>query len=291
MIFCTDINKNSNKNTNKNILTGKILQIAGFSAFSIYLISPQAIAYPRPNQIVSQQVKPQSYGLGQPKTSSTGGSVRLTGDERGGFESSGKPKTLPILALLVPEDGARTASSRPTVYWYMILNGAQNYKLTFSLNETAAEDSKVVLEQEITVAKGGLFKFQIPHSLETNVPRRWSVKCIWPMGKVVMASGILAVAEPKPEIKMAISSAKTDLDKARVYADNGFWYDALDAYSSWINANPKDAAARSERDNLIGAGFKESFKENKEFDLNTFIDKVNLEPVQEFKHQNIVTKN
>jgi hypothetical protein len=228
-------------------------------------------------QIIAQKIKQTIYGLGLPKTAGTGGSVRLK-EELGGFESSGG-KTLPILALMVPEDGARTASAQPTVYWNMILNEPQDYKLTFFLQEAAAENSKVIFEQEITITKGGLFKFQLPQSLGANIPRRWGVKCKWASGKVVEANGILAFTDPKPEFKVALESAQSSLEKARVYVSYGYWYDALDAYNNWITANPQDAKAIQERSSLISEGFQG----HKGLNTKAFIAQINTAAIQEFK--------
>lgn len=264
---------------NKIFRIGIGFGVIGICAIGINEFMGMAIANPLRYQvqIIAQQFKQAIYGLGLPKTAGTGGSVRLK-DEPGGFESSGT-KTLPILALMVPEDGARTVSSRPTVYWNMILNEPQDYKLTFFLQETAEENSKVVLEQEVTITKGGLFRFQIPQSIDPNTSRRWGVKCKWPTGKVVTGNGILAFTEPKPEMKLALESVKTDLDRARVYASSGYWYDALDAYTNWIKANPNDAIAMQERGTLIDAGFNG----RKGLDTKTFIAQVNSAEIQEFK--------
>lgn len=229
-------------------------------------------------QLVAQKISQALYGLGLPKTAGTGGSVRLKDETGGGFESSGT-RTIPILALMVPEDGARTASLRPTVYWNMVLNETQDYKLSFFLQESAAEDSKVVLEQEITITQGGLFKFQLPQTLGGATPRRWGVRCKWVNGRVVTANGLLAFSEPKPQVKMALSTAKTDLEKARVYADSGYWYDAIDSYTTWINANSQDAQAIQERGNII----REGFKGRNGVDTKSFVAQINSAPVKEFK--------
>ena len=229
-------------------------------------------------QIIAQKITQTLYGLGLPKTAGTGGSVRLK-DDQDLVLRSGTARALPILALMVPEDGARTSSARPTLYWNMILNEPQDYKLTFFLQETAAENSKVVLEQEITITKGGLFKFQLPQSLDANIPRRWGVKCKWASGKVVEANGILAFTEPKPEFKVALESAQSSLEKARVYVSYGYWYDALDAYNNWITANPQDAKAIQERSSLISEGFQG----HKGLNTKAFIAQINTAAIQEFK--------
>ncbi|AFY74924.1 protein of unknown function (DUF928) [Synechococcus sp. PCC 7502] len=256
-----------------------VLSIVSISGIGIGVIISGAIANPWTSQvqIIAQKLNQAMYGLGLPKTAGTGGSVRLK-DDPAGFESSGG-KFLPILALMVPEDGARTASDRPTVYWNMILPESQDYKLTFFLQETAAADSKIILEQEITITKGGLFKFQVPQSLSGNSNHRWGVKCKWLSGQEVTANGILAYTVLPPQIKIALDAAKNNLERARIYASNGYWYDALDAYTSWITANPQDTVAIQERGNVIN----EAFKDRKGLDSKTFIAQVNASPIQEFK--------
>jgi hypothetical protein len=257
------------------------LGVVGICVMGVNEVAGMAIAAPLTShlkfqvQLIAQKVSQALFGLGLPKTAGTGGSVRLKDD---GLESSGG-KFLPILALLVPEDGAKTASDRPTVYWNMILNYPQDYKLTFFLQETAEENSKVVLEQEVTITKGGLFKFQIPQSINPNAPRRWGIKCKWPDGKIVAANGVFAFTEPNSEIKMALSAAKTDLDKARIYASNSYWYDALDAYTNWINANPQDNVAIQERGKVITEGFKD----RKGLNTETFVAQINTAQIKEFK--------
>ena len=230
-----------------------------------------------PAMLFSQPLNKFNYGLGLPRTAGTGGSVRLKDGSGGGFESS-TFRTVPILALMVPEDGAKTASSRPTVYWNMVLNQTQNYKLTFYLHETAEETSKVVLEEEITITKGGLFKYQIPQNLDANVPRRWGVRCRWENGRIVEAGGVVVFREASSELKTSLAQATNLRQKAQLYAQAGYWYDALDAYNVWISANPQDQTALNERAELIRQGFSEP----QGFRIRDLIAQINIAPLQEF---------
>ena len=103
----------------------------------------------------TKQLKKSSYGLGLPKTAGTGGSARVLDDGVGGFESSGTTTTIPILALMVPEDGAKTSSARPTFYWY-VFGGDINYKATFNLYEDSSTGAKSIYQLESNITKGGL---------------------------------------------------------------------------------------------------------------------------------------
>lgn len=41
------------------------------------------------------------------------------------------------------------------------------------------------------------------------------------------------------------------------YNSFGYWYDALDAYNQWLEANPQDSVATSERRDMLAEGFKD----------------------------------
>ncbi|MFN5817520.1 MAG: DUF928 domain-containing protein, partial [Pseudanabaena sp.] len=57
--------------------------------------------------------------------------------------------------------------------------------------------------------------------------------------------------ESNQSVMDEINTASTDLLKARIYARNAYWYDALDAYSKWIDANPRDQQALNERMQML----------------------------------------
>ena len=104
-------------------------------------------------RLLLAQSNRQSYGLGFPKTASTGGGTRLVNPDEGGLRGgrsysrprnpipsppgavideaevppappalpmpARKRRQLPLLTLITPEDGGRTASSQPVLYWYL----------------------------------------------------------------------------------------------------------------------------------------------------------------------------
>lgn len=197
---------------------------------------------------VNAQGKP-SYGLGLPRTAGTGGATR---------------GTLPLVTMLIPEDGGRTVSSRPTFYWYVSpeRDGAvasKPFQVTFFLRENPEISAKSVFKAEGETNKSGLYKFTLPDSappLEVGKVQRWQIRWRSETGSTqVDVNGMIMLAEASSDLRQALSKAATDLDKARVYASKSYWYDALDAYSKWLEANPKDATARQERSSLLMKGF------------------------------------
>ncbi|CAN1212637.1 hypothetical protein TUMEXPCC7403_20695 [Tumidithrix helvetica PCC 7403] len=66
-------------------------------------------------------------------------------------------------------------------------------------------------------------------------------------------SGVVRL-EQNDEVKQAIQQAYSDLEKARIYAGYFYWYDAFDAYTQWLDANPSDLIARRERSAMMNLG-------------------------------------
>jgi len=254
--------------------SGVVLMVStALILISTEILIPVVAQSPVINKVKQQQRRNSGYGLGLPKTASTGGSVRLIDAAVPGLESSSKLATIPQLTLLVPADGARTIASRPTFYWY-IFGKQLNYKATFYLYES--EGSQPLFQIESTIANGGVYKLVLPESapaLEVGKVRRWTVRLQTSDQKILEGSGLIALTNPPADLV----KAKTELEQARIYVSQGYWYDALNSYSNWIAANPKDQAAIAERTDML----KEVLKDSKEFSTSTLIKRVNGTVAQE----------
>jgi Domain of Unknown Function (DUF928) len=220
------------------------------------------------------------YGLGLPKTAGTGGSARVIDSAVPGLESSSQSGTVPQLALIVPEDGASTINARPTFYWY-VFGKELNYKATFYLYES--ESVQPLFQAESTITTGGMYKLTLPESappLEPGKARRWTVKLQNPDQKqsdqVLEASGMIVLTNPAADL---VKSNAPELDKARIYASKGYWYDALNAYSNWITTNPKDQVAIAERTQML----KEVLKNRPEFTFASFAKRINAAAAKEVR--------
>ncbi len=232
------------KNNIKNAIVLSTLCIATVASTTI--IGPFAFA---------------QYGLGLPKSASSGGATRST-------------DSLPHVTILVPGDGARTLASRPTFYWYIapqdiaattstppttIPQVDSSFKVTFFLRDGHGKASKSIFKAEGKAQGAGLYKFTLPENapeLKKGKVQRWQVR--WEgtgiTGAVQVDVNALIRRDDDPLIVKEIASAKNDLEKARIYAKRAYWYDAIDAYTSWISKNPKDNVASAERSNLLKVG-------------------------------------
>lgn len=201
------------------------------------------------------------YGLGLPKSAGSGGATRSI-------------DSLPQVTILVPGDGARTLASRPTFYWYIAPQDIAattstspttvpqvndgSFKVTFFLRDGNERASKSIFQAEGKAQGAGLYKFTLPENapeLKKGKVQRWQVRWEGTSGSTVQVDvNALIRRDEDPAVVKAIAAAKNDLEKARIYTKNAYWYDAIDAYTSWIYQNPKDNVASAERNNLLKVG-------------------------------------
>lgn len=202
------------------------------------------------------------YGLGLPKSASSGGATRSI-------------NSLPHVTILVPGDGARTLASRPTFYWYIapqdiaattsplsttvpqVADGNGSFKVTFFLRDGNEKASRSIFKAEGKAQGEGLYKFTLPENapeLRKGKVQRWQIRWEASSGTVQVDVNALIRRDDDPIVVEAIASAKNDLEKARIYTKNAYWYDAINAYTSWISKNPKDNVASAERSNLLKVG-------------------------------------
>jgi hypothetical protein len=220
------------------------------------------------NDTAFAQNRRSKYGLGSlPGTAKTSGGTRTELSE---------------VILLAPNDGALTLSARPTFYWYItsVPEEARSASTEFPTssviqpnafdqvfmlrknphkkNPNGVDLAKTILKATATSTRSGLYRLTLPSiapELESGIDRGW--KTLLPVGRVQVIDVVVRM-ENKPAAISELSKAKTDLEKARIYERYGYWYDAFDAYTKWLEANPKDKVARRERANMIEVGLKDN---------------------------------
>lgn len=188
------------------------------------------------------------YGLGLPKSASSGGATRSP--------------DAPTVTLLVPRDGAKTLAVRPTFLFSInppenpqlsALGSKNKITITFILRDGNVSSSSKIYEFDIKVDKFGLYKLTLPENAPALVAgkvQRWQIRYNNAASNVYAPIRL----DADPTVAKAIASASDDLEKARIYTKNAYWYDAIDAYTNWLSQNPKDAVARAERNTLFKAG-------------------------------------
>ncbi|WP_176453152.1 DUF928 domain-containing protein [Pseudanabaena sp. SR411] len=247
-----------------------------------------------------------NYGLGLPKTASTGGGTRLVNPDRGMVRVFGtiravprdsklpllKKQQLPLLILITPEDGARTAISQPTLYWHLHdqntqassseidnlennsskVNAKNTFVGKFSLT-TSEEDKSITIFQTDLKMSSGLSSFKIPiaASLQPSKTYRWQITVKDKRAKEITASGWIVYTPPDEKLQKSLKLALTIRDRAKIYAEAGYWFEAIDGYTRWLNFKPTDLKARTSRNEILKSGFAN----NKNLDFEDFIGLLN----------------
>jgi hypothetical protein len=231
------------------------------------------------------RVSPYGYGLGLPRSSNTGGATR---------------GEIPPFILIAPEDGAKTLAPRLTFYIYIassnpaptnsstvpkISEKKTVVKFTFLLRDGNDRSSRLVFKAYgETTEESGLYKFTLPEKSPELIKgklQRWQIR--WdPLSEAGEISAQVEISTPirrdeDPIVLSKIASTKNDLEKARIYEKNGYWYDAIDAYTGWLSQNPKDDVARNERNNLLKEGLKthSAFSYGNQSKFAEFLNKIN----------------
>jgi len=171
---------------------------------------------------------------------------RIGGGTRGG------PEALPDLAALVPDHTSLSATVQPTLYW--TLSAPTDKPMELAVNDENAGTALFSLAIPVG-AKAGLHSFDCASKairLAAGVDYTWLVVLkVDPEepSKNVLAGGHIVCIEPSAEIKARLSQAGSNA--ASVYAQAGYWYDALKASMDLVAANPGQAEPRRQLTGLL----------------------------------------
>lgn len=139
------------------------------------------------------------------------------------------------LRLLVPNDHTgQTISGHPTFFWY--ISQIPEEPVEFALVEPGV--AQPIFVQQLQLQKAGIVRLEMPQNLPELVPGkeyRWSVSLVSDANRrsddTFTQSWIKRVPET-PELKQKLAAAKSDRERASVYAEAGQWYDALNTLST-----------------------------------------------------------
>ncbi len=203
-------------------------QILVISVLSMFL-SSVAIAAPAK--------KP--FGLGIPISSGTVGAVR------------GNSLIIPLM----PEDGGRTDSEKPTFYWYLPNSNNFPYKTIFEIRDPSDREGSVIYKSEGIADKSGLYKLSLP--INSSVLKREKVY-VWQLrlrGRTassnLQAVGSILLGKIDNDLQKAIAQASSSLEKAKVYSSYGYWFDALNIYTNQLEIEPKNQIASKMRSEML----------------------------------------
>jgi len=160
--------------------------------------------------------------------------VRVDGRVRGSDEA------LLTLTVLAPEHVGQTTKAQPSLFWYQSKSNRTRFELTI----TEGKKPEPLLELQFNrIPNDGIQRLRLSDhniTLMNNVEYRWSVAMIVDeanRSKDIVASGVVKRVDPPDTLKKRLTGAP-DGDLPFIYADEGMWYDSLEALSNLIDKVP-----------------------------------------------------
>ncbi|MDX2243863.1 MAG: DUF928 domain-containing protein [Leptolyngbyaceae cyanobacterium bins.302] len=184
--------------------------------------------------------------------------IRTGGTGARGCNQLGRVEVMP----LVPNNHVgQTLSKRPTFLAYV--SGAK--AVEFTLVEPNVEKPLVVKTVEPDAQ--GLVRIELPETapdLAVGKDYRWSVSVVCNPNRRsndVFAQSWIQRVESSAELQQKLSTASSEQERARIYAEVGVWYDAIAALTKANQSNPhnldirNDLTALLNQENLNQIGF------------------------------------
>ena len=193
---------------------------------------------------------------------SAGGVGRIDGD--GG--SRGPDVQLPNICVLAPKEAAVTTNEQPSLFWFQAGPMPEKVIKTARVEVTLLDpkNPKPLLKVSSPLAGqkeagAGIHRLALGKqkvSLQPGVAYKWTVALVPDpanRSQDVITSAAIQRIEPSKELTAALKTA-APADKAATYAQNGVWYDAVEAITAEIDKDPKNAGLRKMRGELLAQG-------------------------------------
>jgi len=198
-----------------------------------------------------------SSGAGEPPSADTGVLYRppLRGApaSRIGGGTRGLAPAAPALAVLAPDHTGHTVNAQPTLYWFLSKPAPVQIEVTL-LDEAGVKPVlEKVLKTDMQAGIQALSLKDLGITLKPNEEYRWHVAMVYnakQRSSDVTSSGTVKLVAPPDALASRLKQAD-ESGRHAVYAQEGLWYDAVDALMQRINAAPGDTRLRDELDALL----------------------------------------
>jgi hypothetical protein len=148
-----------------------------------------------------------------------------------------------LIALMPAENVGWTTAGYPRFYWYLPLNQASFVQFTL---ETAT--GEMIYQTQLPVTPdSGVMSLKLPAAagispLQEGDRYRWQVELFCnpdaPQGEL-QVEGWVEHQVPEPELAAKLTEA-TGSEQIALYAQNGYWFDALDGLAQLQMTHPHD---------------------------------------------------
>ncbi len=168
-----------------------------------------------------------------------------------GGGSRGAAGATPFLSTLSPEHVGLTVQAQPTLYWYLEAPAGTALELTLS----AVAAPRPLLRLSLPPAPGihGVALGRHGIRLQPGVAYEWFVALVADPARRsadLVARGAIERVTPPAALAERLARAGRH-EQVRLYAEAGYWYDALATLAALIDAAPRDPQLRAERAALL----------------------------------------
>ena len=154
-----------------------------------------------------------------------------------------------ILSVLAPETTGLTSRARPTLYWYSSKGLAA--PLEFTLNDEHA--IKPLVETKVNASQPGIHALRLNYTLQPEVEYQWAIAAVADPNQRasdILAGGTIQRVQLSTTLAAQLNSASQG-ELPFLYAQEGFWYDAIATLSEQIDAQPANRRLREQRAALL----------------------------------------
>jgi hypothetical protein len=224
----------------KLALSGGMLMVSLLLLVAGSMAADEKTKQPQPSAVAAASVAKPVYK--PPLRGAPAG--RVGGGTRGATERESFS-----LLVLAPDHVGYTVKEQPCLYWF--ISKPTSYPVEITVTERKAV--KPLLEkvlngsgaagiQSICLADHGV-------GLKKDVTYKWFVTLVTDStqrSRDILAGGILERSAPSAALSAKLQGAERDRVPF-IYAEEGFWYDALGSVTDLINASPGNRELRSQR--------------------------------------------
>ncbi len=195
---------------------------------------------PKPGALVTPRIVYKPPLRGAP-------TVRIDGGSRGSGVS------LTCLTVLAPDHTGLTVQDQPSLFWYQSEPAAVPFELTVieegkpqPLLRVRLPDAKKSGIQHVNLSDYNV-------KLATGIEYEWVVALVvdpQSRSKDVIASGFIKRVEPTAVLTARLAHANKE-DLPAIYAEEGIWYDTVDALLTLTGERPRDRSLQAESAALL----------------------------------------
>ena len=183
---------------------------------------------------------------------------------RVGGGSRGPGDALPALFLLLPEDAGATVEERPALFFYL----SRPTALPLEVAITAEKEADPIVELKFEGEKrAGIHRLDLKKNearLKVGTKYDVGIACIVDAAegsKNIFAGGKIERIEPPASLAAELARATVPADRARIYAANGIWVEALSTLGDAVDKAAAEKPTRELRADLLRqAGFTVTVK-------------------------------